>query len=62
MTLSFDLSDPPLADVVLVNPETVNEWEYPPYSGHYDGMLPFKCCSIITMMYSRRKHLGSWQH
>ncbi|KAF9646522.1 carboxypeptidase S, partial [Thelephora ganbajun] len=24
-------------DVVPVNPDTVDEWEYPPYSGHYDG-------------------------
>lgn len=24
-------------DVVPVNPETVNEWVHPPYSGHFDG-------------------------
>ncbi|KAF9786338.1 carboxypeptidase S [Thelephora terrestris] len=24
-------------DVVPVNPETTDEWEYAPYSGHYDG-------------------------
>ncbi|CDO95291.1 unnamed protein product [Kluyveromyces dobzhanskii CBS 2104] len=24
-------------DVVLVNPVTVDEWKYPPYSGYYDG-------------------------
>lgn len=24
-------------DVVPVDPDTVDEWEYPPYSGHYDG-------------------------
>lgn len=26
-------------DVVPVNPDTVNEWTYPPYSGHFDGKL-----------------------
>lgn len=25
-------------DVVPVNPETISEWAYPPYSGHFDGM------------------------
>jgi hypothetical protein len=29
----------PSIDVVPVNPDTVDEWEYPPYSGHYDGTL-----------------------
>jgi Gly-Xaa carboxypeptidase len=24
-------------DVVPVNPETVDKWIYPPYSGHFDG-------------------------
>lgn len=24
-------------DVVPVNPDTVNQWTYPPFSGHYDG-------------------------
>ncbi|KAI9440732.1 hypothetical protein H4582DRAFT_2074519 [Lactarius indigo] len=24
-------------DVVPVDPKTVNQWKYPPYSGHYDG-------------------------
>ncbi|CDO73281.1 hypothetical protein BN946_scf185008.g43 [Trametes cinnabarina] len=24
-------------DVVPVNPDTVDEWNYPPFSGHYDG-------------------------
>ncbi|KAH9066871.1 hypothetical protein EDB87DRAFT_1721053 [Lactarius vividus] len=24
-------------DVVPVDPQTVDEWKYPPYSGHYDG-------------------------
>ncbi|KAI0072680.1 carboxypeptidase S [Panus rudis PR-1116 ss-1] len=26
-------------DVVPVNPDTVDEWTHPPYSGHYDGKL-----------------------
>ena len=24
-------------DVVPVNPSTIDQWSYPPYSGHYDG-------------------------
>lgn len=24
-------------DEVLVNPDTIDEWSYPPFSGHYDG-------------------------
>jgi Gly-Xaa carboxypeptidase len=28
-------------DVVPVNPDTVTEWKYPPYSGHYDGISAF---------------------
>ena len=24
-------------DVVPVEPATINEWKYPPYSGHFDG-------------------------
>ncbi|KAH9975656.1 hypothetical protein BJV74DRAFT_178104 [Russula compacta] len=26
-------------DVVPVEPETIDQWKYPPYSGHYDGQL-----------------------
>jgi Gly-Xaa carboxypeptidase len=26
-------------DVVPVNPDTIDQWKYPPYSGHYDGEL-----------------------
>lgn len=28
-------------DVVPVNPDTVDEWTHPPYSGYYDGT--FEC-------------------
>lgn len=45
LVLHLEGSDPSLKpilltahqDVVPVNPETVNEWKYPPYSGYYDG-------------------------
>ncbi|KAG7095530.1 hypothetical protein E1B28_006267 [Marasmius oreades] len=30
-------------DVVPVNPDTVDEWAYPPYSGHYDGKFSRFC-------------------
>ena len=36
------------ADVVPVNPDTVDEWEYPPYSGHYDG-IPFLHSSRVVL-------------
>ncbi|KAE9388747.1 carboxypeptidase S [Gymnopus androsaceus JB14] len=26
-------------DIVPVNPDTISEWAYPPYSGHFDGKL-----------------------
>ena len=26
-------------DVVPVNPDTIDEWTFPPYSGHFDGRL-----------------------
>ena len=28
----------PSADVVPVNPQSVDEWTHPPFSGHFDGM------------------------
>lgn len=27
-------------DVVPVEPSTIKEWTYPPYSGYYDGTVP----------------------
>lgn len=27
------------SDVVPVDPKTVDEWQFPPYSGFYDGQL-----------------------
>jgi len=26
-------------DVVPVDPDTIDEWTYPPYSGYYDGIM-----------------------
>ena len=60
-TLSVDSGDPSLVDVVPVNPKTVNEWEYPPYSGHYDGRPFFKRGDVIPMTSFRRGHMGPWQ-
>ena len=36
---SWNLNESVPTDVVPVNPETVGEWKYPPYSGYYDGTL-----------------------
>ena len=47
-------------DVVPVNPDTVDEWKYPPYSGHYDGMLSLECNDAILTVYFRREDLGTW--
>ena len=44
-----------------VNPDTVDKWRYPPYSGHYDGMLCLERYDIIPMIYFRREDLGAWQ-
>ena len=35
-------------DVVPVDFDTVDEWKYPPYSGHYDGTLSHKCSDTMT--------------
>ena len=43
----WNLSDSTPTDVAPVNPDTVDEWKYPPYSGHYDGMLSLKCGDVI---------------
>jgi Gly-Xaa carboxypeptidase len=43
----IELGDSTPIDVVPVNPDTVDEWKYPPYSGHYDGTLPFECGDVI---------------
>jgi hypothetical protein len=51
----------PLIDVVPVNPDTVDEWKYPPYSGHYDGMLPPNRGDMILTIYPRREDLGTCQ-
>ena len=48
-------------DVVPVNPDTVDEWKYPPYSGYYDGMLSPECGDLALMMYLRRVDLGTRQ-
>jgi len=42
-------------DVVPVNPETVSEWKYPPYSGYYDGVLSLECGdAMFTMRFQER--------
>ena len=43
---SFYLGDLSPVDVVSVNPDTVDQWEYPPYSGHYDGVWP-SCFRVV---------------
>ena len=45
--LSLSLHDPLPLDVVPVNEDTVDEWEYPPYSGHYDGALSSECDDML---------------
>lgn len=59
-TCSLELEQTP-TDVVPVNPDTVDEWEYPPYSGHYDGTLFFWRGDAIPTTRFRRKDLGTWQ-
>lgn len=36
-------------DVVPVNPDTVDEWTHPPYSGYYDGMSLILVLSIYAL-------------
>ena len=42
-------------DVVPVDPETVAQWKYPPYSGFYDGMsiISLSICFAIVILYLR---------
>ncbi|KIK51550.1 hypothetical protein GYMLUDRAFT_181309 [Collybiopsis luxurians FD-317 M1] len=37
-------------DVVPVNPDTVSEWTYPPYSGYFDGMNPFATFPWLALL------------
>ena len=50
-------------DVVPVNPDTVDEWTHPPYSGYFDGQ---SCCvrryELLSHNIIRRAHLGSREH
>ena len=41
-------------DVVPVNPDTVDEWKYPPYSGHYDGTSFFECDDVMLTAFQER--------
>jgi len=45
--VSWSLRDLAPIDVVPVNPDTVDEWKYPPFSGHYDGILSLNCGDVI---------------
>jgi len=58
---SWNLNKLASIDVVPVNPDTVDEWEYPPYSGYYDGMSSLERSDLILMMCSRKEYLGTWQ-
>ena len=59
-THSLKLEPTPI-DVVPVNPDTADEWEYPPYSGHYDGALFLERDDVMLTAYPRREDLGVWQ-
>ena len=57
----WNLSESVPTDVVPVNPETVSEWKYPPYSGYYDGMLSLNRGDMIPTIRFRREDMGAWQ-
>ena len=53
-----------LTDVVPVDPRTVDEWEHPPYSGHFDGkshsyfVFPTLRCDSDRTTTCRRECVG----
>ena len=60
MIRSLKLERAPI-DVVPVNPDTVDGWKYPPYSGHYDGTMFLERDDVMLTASSRREGLGAWQ-
>ena len=50
-----------LIDVVPVNEDTVDQWKYPPYSGHYDDTSFIKRDEMILKIRLRGGNLWTWQ-
>lgn len=55
---SFTIS---CSDVVPVDPHTIDQWQYPPYSGYYDGQNLPTSKRTEHNLFARHLDLGSWK-